>query len=397
MRRTYTAGQPVAASQVKAEAYDFLAPEALGNRIPRGEITVVAGRPDQGKGMFAAKVAAEASHHGTVIYSAAEDSMSAMTKPRLEAAGADLDNILLWRFVLPMQMTELTQLVEQTKAVLVVMDPFASHLGGGISRHSDNVREVTDPLADLIHRTKTSVLVIEHALKRVTKNSHALDAIGGSSSGIVAAARAAYLYGANPDDEDKRVMAVAKYNIGMHPRPLQLEMDVEDTPIGEVPFLEVDQELQVFDAIRLVAVDKKEAKVGRPADKRAEACEWLTTYLATNGRTLSSTIQEDAKQHGMSVKTLRRAADDMGIVKSAKGGANVTWDLNDELKTMLGIPTSDAQAPDALARAMGEAQAAQDTDGPEDGLTAAEKLADRDAEEAKLSDDDINMLLGGGE
>ena len=34
-----------------------------------------------------------------------------------------------------------------------------------------------------------------------------------------------------------------------------------------------------FNPIRLVANEKSQLGRGRPADKRAQACEWLTTYL----------------------------------------------------------------------------------------------------------------------
>jgi hypothetical protein len=82
--------------------------------------------------------------------------------------------------------------------------------------------------------------------------------------------------------------------------------------------------------------------IGRPPDKRAAAAEWLTTYLADAGKPVkASTITEDAKQYGMSQKTLRRAADDMGIVKSAKGGPNVTWDLPQEVKDLMGLGEDD--------------------------------------------------------
>ncbi len=100
--------QPIKASGVEAQAVDWLWRE----RIPKGMITLVAGKPDQGKGMFAAHVAAEVSAAGgRVLYSAAEDDPARMTRPRLEAAGANLDNVLLWRFRLPQNGESLGKLV----------------------------------------------------------------------------------------------------------------------------------------------------------------------------------------------------------------------------------------------------------------------------------------------
>jgi hypothetical protein len=337
-------GQPRKAASVEAERVDWL----WQNRIPRGMLSLVAGKPDQGKGLFASFLAADVSSNGgRVLYSASEDSASLMTRPRLEAAGADLDNVLLWRFALPKNGRELGEIVVNEKIDLIVMDPLASHLTGGISRHSDNIRTVLTPLTELVESTGTAVLIIEHALKRVPTSGHPLDAIGGSGSGVPAACRTAFVFGKDPDDADRRILAPAKFNIGPMPKALTFEVDVEDLDkVGDVPFLEMDEELMTFDPMRLFNTKNQPGKVGRPADKRAAAAEWLTTYLAENGPTKSSTVQEDAKQYQMAAKTLRRAAEDMGVVKNPPGGGrNCTWDLPDEVKDLMGLPTAKA-APD---------------------------------------------------
>ena len=97
-KRNLKAGEgdeAVIAAEVEAKEVKWI----WGDRIPQGMMTIVAGRPDQGKGMFVAHVAADISRRGgNVIYSAAEDDNGMMTRPRLEAAGADLDRILLWEF-----------------------------------------------------------------------------------------------------------------------------------------------------------------------------------------------------------------------------------------------------------------------------------------------------------
>lgn len=339
--------QPIRATNVRAERVEFL----WGERIPKGMITVVAGRPDQGKGLFATHVAAEVSKAGgRVLYSAAEDDHGRMTRPRLEAAGANLNNVLLWRFRMPENLVELQEIIVSERIDLVVMDPFASHLSNGINRHSDNVRDVLGPLTQTIEQTGTAVLVIEHALKRIPQSGEPLQAIGGSGSGLPAASRAAYVFGIDPDDEDRRILAKAKFNIGPAPKPLAFEVDVEGIdPVGDVPYLVMDDELMAFDPMRLFATKKGDGKVGRPPDKRAAAAEWLTTYLAAAGAPVhSGKVQEDAKQYGMSIKTLRRAAEDMGVVKQPPGGGrNCTWDLSDEIKDLMGLPTEGIATDDA--------------------------------------------------
>jgi hypothetical protein len=343
---------PVKAIDVESEKVEWRAADEYGQRFPKGMITLVAGKPDQGKGLFAAAFAAACSHTTRVLYSAAEDSMGLMTRPRLEAAGADLDNVILWRFALPKNGKELGQIVVEQEIGLVVMDPLASHLTGGISRHSDNVRSVLTPLTELIESTGTTVLIIEHALKRVPTSGHPLDAIGGSGSGVPAASRAAFVFGVDPDDDDRRILAPAKFNLGPTPKALAFTVDVEDLDVvGETPFLEVDEELMAFDPLRLFSKkDSASKKVGRPPEKRAAAAEWLTTYLAdAGGPVLSSAIAEDAKQYGMAQKTLRRAADDMGVVKIPPGGGpKCKWDLPNDVKLLMGMEVTEPEPDETL-------------------------------------------------
>jgi hypothetical protein len=378
---------PVRASGVEAEAVDW----RWMNRIPKGMITLVAGKPDVGKGLFGAHVAAAISREGgNVLYSAAEDHHGLMTRPRLEAAGADLEKVLLWRFRLPQNGRELAEIVVEQEIDFIVMDPLASHLSGNISRHSDNVREVLGPLTELIESTGTSCLIVEHALKRVPKGGHPLDVIGGSGSGVPAASRAAFVFGRDPDDEDRRILAPAKFNLGPMPKALAFTVDVDELDVvGEVAYLEVDEELMAFDPMRLFDNKAQPGKVGRPNEKRAAAAEWLTTYLTkAGGPVLSSVIQEDAKQYQMSVKTLRRAAEDMGVVKQPPGGGpKCTWDLPDDVKDMMGLPTAKPQEEEADEIAVEKVEDAeaveQMTAGMDDAL--AQLLAD-----AKDGDDNAN-------
>lgn len=318
-------------------------PDGGAGLIPRGVISIVAGRPDQGKGLFGAYLAADVSRRGErVLLSAAEDDAKMMTRPRLEAAGANLKNVLLWRFVLPRQGPELEKVIRDEKIKLVIMDPMAAHLSG-TSRFSDRIRDVLNPLTKVIEETGTAVVIIEHALKRVKKDSHPLDAIGGSGSGLAAAARMAYLFGVDPEDDERRVLAPAKANLRQRPNAVEFEVDVDEFPIvGDVPSLQyIGEKDEGFQATALVstAAANESGGLGRRPDKRAAASEWLTNYLVDAGKPIpSGTIQEDAKQNGMTVKTLRRAAEDMKVVKDPPGGGrNCTWDLPDDVKQIMGV------------------------------------------------------------
>jgi hypothetical protein len=89
------------ASRVVMELYDWLWP----NRFAIGEIGLLVGMPDEGKGQCLAYIAARASRGedwpngegraplGNVLLLSAEDDLKKTVVPRLEAAGADLDRI----------------------------------------------------------------------------------------------------------------------------------------------------------------------------------------------------------------------------------------------------------------------------------------------------------------
>lgn len=370
----------VAASDIAPEDIQFIWAE----RIPRKAITVIAGKPDKGKGLTGAMIAADVSAAkggakqaaedglipkagGRVLYSAAEDSQSSMTKPRLAAAGANLDNVFLWskdEFVLPQSIAELDWVVRYGtkdspgKIDLVVLDPFNAHLAG-VSKFSDKLRPtVLNPLKRLAEDTGCAFIIIEHVNKRVPRGADPLSIIGGGASGLAAAARAAYLFGVDPDNADQRIIAPVKFNVGVRPAAFCFEVDSDfvDGMRNSVPLLIPIGET-VVDPLALVQ-DPREAaepgQAGRPNDKRQAAIEWLTSYLARqNGAPVrAGLVQEDAKQAGITAKTLRRARAEIGIVLDPPGGGkNCTWSLDDETKTSMGLtgePVADASAADGV-------------------------------------------------
>src|SRR5439155_22208500 len=79
----------IRAADVKPEPITWL----WQRRIPLGMITLVAGRPGEGKSLFACYLAAAASNTGSVIYSTREDPLRQGTRPRLSAAGGKFERI----------------------------------------------------------------------------------------------------------------------------------------------------------------------------------------------------------------------------------------------------------------------------------------------------------------
>lgn len=338
--------KPVRADRIHEKPIVYL----WNDRLPRGEFSVVAGRPGKGKSFFVTHVAAAVSNNGgKVLFSSWENRPETRTKPALKAAGAILENIHVWKFTVPNDFAQLTGFVFENEIDLIVVDPFSAHLGSGVTRQSESLREkVLNPLSDMLRMTNSGMLIVNHVVKSVAANADPLSAIGGSSSGLEAAVQGdAYIMGPDPRDDDRYIVTCVKSNNADKLKSLVFEMDFEEIPvesgtdeIREVPKLVFDSEIE-YDPMALLVTPSR--PVGRPPDKRAAAAEWLTEYLVVaGGPVLVGTIKAGALAVGMSWKTCKRAADDLEIVKHPPGGGHsCTWDLPDGIKRAKGQITQE--------------------------------------------------------
>jgi hypothetical protein len=296
-------------------------------RVPVGMITLVAGRPSSAKSLLVTRIAADVSHEGDVLISAREDPEHEVIRPRLEAAKANLDRVHIASLRLPSDLAELEQIVVQKPIKLVVLDPIAAHLAVGISRFNDTIRSVSTPLARLAEQTGCAIVLVDHVVKHVAANAHPLQAIGGSGSGLAAAARTAFIVGKDPKDNERVILCCVK-PVAEEPRALAFTLDAvpyidnDQRHEGTAGFLTAEAGEFDFDARRLLVVESG-TKTGRPPSKRAAAAEWLTNYLfaAEDHERPAAEVEEDARQRGITHATLKRAAEDMGVLKRQENRA----------------------------------------------------------------------------
>jgi hypothetical protein len=409
------AGQPLTGDQVEARKPEWIWPvrvpgtvtQGLEGRIAKGVVHILAGPRDKGKGLITVRIGADLIRAGfTVLHSAIEDDPGLMTKPRYVAAGCtpgELKRLHLWRFRLPEREAEFKEYCLKHKVDVVVIDPLASHLSGNVSRGSDSIRQVTDPLVAFCEQTGIAVIVVDHTIKRVSRGQDPLSAIAGGGSGMPAVARLGYLVGVDPDTDADRILCHVKHNICSPRAAMRFELDVAEVDVKtwdpvveevivdqeEFPSLTYTEEC-IFDPMRLLVDDPKNRKLGRPDDRKAAACEWLTNYLytaftaglpaikgihkavAAGGGVPAGRLFEDAKQSGLSEKTCRRAKDEMGVeVHPPGGGRNATWNLSKEILDLLTggddepVPVPDDDAPEP-----------PEADGEPDGDTPKAKTVD---------------------
>jgi hypothetical protein len=331
-------------SEIKAEPVRWLWP----SRIPRGAVTVLAGNPGLGKSLLSIDLAARLTRGaldgqpGSVLLLTAEDSLAFSVRPRLEAAGADLNRVhvpghdqdgLEQLLVLPSQLERLRAHVEALAADLVVIDPLSAHLDANVNSWKDQeVRQALAPLHALADATGASVLVVAHLNKG--QGTDPLNRLGGSI-GIPAAARSVLLLGRDPDDPageqtNHRVLAHVKSNVGEQAPSLLLA--IEGVELGN------DLKTARIRELGFSARAGSELLAERPrrGAKLDEAVAFLREELADGPRPVSE-IQALASEADISSETLRRARKVLGA-ESVKSGFDGGWEWL--------LPNTDAHAPD---------------------------------------------------
>lgn len=197
-------------------------------RVPIGKLSLIAGLPDDGKSLIGIDLAARVSSGrpmplaaigklpqcGVWIHSS-EDDPGDTIAPRLEAAGADLDRVMLTTdgdISLPEDLDAVEELVITYELRLIVIDPIESIISPELDAHSSkDVRTALNPLVALATRHGVAVVGIRHFNKDIRTTNAKVRGTG--SLAYTALARSELMVGRHPDDEVVRVMAGIKNNI----------------------------------------------------------------------------------------------------------------------------------------------------------------------------------------
>jgi hypothetical protein len=314
------AGEPVGVllADVHPEPVAWLWP----GRLARGKLTILEGRPDEGKTTLALDLAARVStgapmpgeserrEPAGVVIVTAEDGLADTIRPRLEAAGAALNRILAPR---PDEVPSLDdagrawlrQACTQVGAALVILDPLVALMPGAVDAHRDqDVRRMLRPLRALAEECAVAVMALRHLRKAA---GSAKDA-GGGSVGIGAAARVVMLAAPDPDDPERRILARVKGNLAppwpsLAYRLVPAEGTLRLKWLGETP--------HTADAL-LAATDADEPGA-------LDAALELVRDVLRDGPVRSSELDAAARAAGISERTLRRARTRAGVRAERSG------------------------------------------------------------------------------
>ena len=194
------------ASDIEATAVEWL----WDGRIPMGKITLIAGHPDVGKSQLTAMLAAAVSRGfslphssaivcGSAIILASEDDAGDTIRPRLQAAGADLDRVHIFDgtpFDLCANLEILEAYLHKCGDVrLLVIDPVAAFLPTVNLGDGHAVRLATQDLKAFALRNDIALVLVHHLRK--TAGGQALHGVSGAVP-LSAIARSALLVARDP-------------------------------------------------------------------------------------------------------------------------------------------------------------------------------------------------------
>ena len=307
--------------------------------IPRGCLTVPAGRGNAGKSTACASWAAQATRQGEVVaWLHSEEDRGMHITPKLLAADADLE---LVKFLdvgirmddgtiseaalqLPRDIDRLEEGLVEMGCRFVVFDALTSFKSSRMSANSgDDVRAFLEPIQRMAGRLNAVVLGIAHLGKDGERKAR--DAVKGASE-WTDVPRQVLAFHRN-DGETDGVISDVKGNLSPSPRSIGYRF--ESVSLPEHGIDEVGRVVFTGDADTTVDEARRSSVSDADTEDRKESEIWLQDYLEQNGKTNSVVAKRDgAKALGVSPKTIQRAAAAINVVRTEEDfPRKVFWSL----------------------------------------------------------------------
>ena len=275
----------------------------------------------------------------SVIVCAAEDGHGDTVRPRMRAMEADMDKVIMFRYVIDtddegkpvrrnLSLTDDVQRLERTIAehpdvALIVVDPLSSFIGDADPNKSKEVRTVLDSLKGFMERFRVAMLVIMHSNKR--SDVSALGKVSGAVD-VGAAWRNVWAFQPDPDDE---LLHIAKTKANLAPRGIggmkfRIAAAVEGD--DDSPSIVKWEGRTAETANSLLKRAKDKAREG--GDSKLDLAKaFIRTYLADGSKHMCQDVVRAAQdKEGISQATLYRAQKEMADVISDYGKP-AYWEL----------------------------------------------------------------------
>jgi AAA domain/RepB DNA-primase from phage plasmid len=301
--------------------------------IPRGMLTMLFGDGETGKSTLALDLAARVTtgarwpqfddrepakaKSGSVIICCKEDDVGLIIRPRLEAAGADLDRVhIVGHRVagdshdfdpiarLDTMATELEQIiVEQGDVRLIAIDPITDFLGE-IDMYKDNhVRALMHPLAKIAARDLAIVFILH-----LNKNAdQAARYRGLGSIAFRNVAKSSLLVAKDPEHRDRRFLAQEKKNLTAE--QWAVTFDLQSAPRSAFSRLNWGE--------RCPGVIEVDELLHKKPTKQQQAARLLRECLQDGPRPATE-VKALAERRGIKPDTLKRAKAALAITSERR-------------------------------------------------------------------------------
>ena len=242
----------------------------------------------------------------------AEDGVADTIRPRIDKLGGDPTQVGVLEAVrdekgqrplnLKSDLDMLVAAIEQAKPILVIIDPISAYLGDTNSHKDSEVRGLLSPVKDILEKHRVTLLAVAHL------NKNQQQAVIHRTSGavaFVAAARLGWVVGKDPNDYDRRVLAMFKHNLCAKAPSLTYELDG-----GGVTW-----------DINAVDVDAETLLQTADTDERGEQLDantFLEDILA-DGPMKQADVINAAKRNGIPERTLRWGKRRIGVQATKQG------------------------------------------------------------------------------
>ena len=317
-------------------------------RFYLGTLGIIQGDPGTNKSTVLCDIAARVSSgtpfpdtpnipnpQGNVLLLTAEDGAADTIRPRLDAAGADVNHVFnisasydivertgeeyVRSFDLSRDITRLEKTILEVGHVRMIgIDPLSCYMGSNTDSHRHgSVTGVLEPLCDLAARHRIAVICVAHLNKKSSETNPLYR--GSGSLGFTATARTVWQLDRDAAVPARRMFSFVKNNKSENQNGLTLT--VKTTDDGNACYLEWDKE-----PLTKTAVDMfKPAKV---LSKSEQAVDWLEVYLSSGLPRLRDQIHADAEGAGFSERLMRSAREALGVVpKKDEMDGPTTWQL----------------------------------------------------------------------
>ncbi len=280
--------------------------------IPFGKLTIIQGNPGEGKTFFAMQLAAACTNRKflpqmepfepfNVIFQTAEDGLGDTVKPRLISAEADPERVLVIDDAenpLTLADQRIEKAIRENNARLVIIDPLQAFLGANVDMNRANeVRPIFRRMAEMAQNTNCAIVMIGH-LNKASGTQSTYRGLG--SIDITAVVRSLLFIGKVKNDPTTRVIVHEKSSLAPPGQSLAFSLGDE-------------KGFRWIGAYDITAEDLLAGGEGSKTELKQElAAKLIVDFLAEGKKVSIAEINAEAKERGISERTVRLAKNSMG-------------------------------------------------------------------------------------